>query len=109
MSKALRLTTCTSYSVGKVNQRMLLVQTVYPPTSRLVSWRVLDKCTNVEKATHAALVRQAIAFLRWAHKFGPNEDVHNAERFLRERVPLMLTVRAWPANHLRKQALHKLS
>jgi hypothetical protein len=36
-------------------------------------------------------MRQALALLRWAHKFGPEEHVQRAERFLCERMRLMTT------------------
>ena len=41
-------------------------------------------------------MRQALALLRWAHKFGPEEHVQRAERFLCERMRLMTTVRPSP-------------
>ncbi len=39
-------------------------------------------------------MRQALALLQWAHKFGPEEHVQRAERFLCERLRLMTTVRS---------------
>jgi len=47
-----------------------------------------------ERTALAASTRQAIALMRWAHKFGPAEHVQRAEHFLLERMRLMLTVRA---------------
>ena len=39
-------------------------------------------------------MRQALALLQWAHKFGPEKHVQRAERYLCERLRLMTTVRS---------------
>ena len=86
-----------------MNKRTLAVQAIYLAVGGLA---VLDKFsrgtidTAAHTAAHAAIMRQVMALMRWAHKFGPDEHVQRAARFLRERVPLMLTVRAPPAGNL---------
>ncbi len=38
-------------------------------------------------------MRQALALLRWAHKFGPEEHFQRAERFLCAQIEDVATVR----------------
>ena len=66
----------------------LLPQVFYPATS---GGALAD---NSDAAT-----RQAIALLRWSHKFGPESNVQRAERFLNERVQLFTPVRHPHAGH----------
>ncbi len=68
-----------------------LLQAIYPVTSRMA---LLDTFAQYEREAHPASMRQAIALLRWAHKFGAAEHLQRAECFLLERVQLMIDVRA---------------
>ncbi len=66
---------------------------VYPATS---SEALRDDISPHDRRRQAAAMRQALALLRWAHKFGPEEHVQRAERFLCERLQLLATVRPQP-------------
>ena len=65
-----------------------MLQAIYPATSRKA---LLD---IYESDQHAATMRQAIALLRWAHKFGAAEHLERAEGFLQKRMQHMIAVRA---------------
>jgi len=76
----------------------VLLQVFYPATS---GGALSD---NSDAAT-----RQALALLRWAHKFGPLSSAQRAERFLNERVQLFKPVRHPHANQFSVlRALHQL-
>jgi len=69
----------------------VLLQAIYPATSRMT---LLDSFSLNERSAHAASMRQAIALLRWAHKFGAAHHLQRAEGFLQKRMQLMIAVRA---------------
>jgi len=77
--------------------RAVSLQAIYPATSRKA---LLDDFSKVEREAHAASMRQAVALLRWAHKFGAAHHLQRAECFLQKRVQLMIAVRALNAAHL---------
>jgi hypothetical protein len=73
------------------------LQAVYPATTcRALSAHVRMN----DREAHAALMRQAKALLRWAHKFDAAEHLQHAERYLRERVEVMIKVRSPHASYL---------
>jgi hypothetical protein len=74
-----------------VTQHAFPLQVIYPVTN---CGALSARFAASERTALAASTRQAIALMRWAHKFGPAENVQRAERFLLERMRLMLTVRA---------------
>ncbi len=77
--------------------RAVSLQAIYPATSRKA---LLDDFSKVEREAHAASMRQAVALLRWAHKFGAAHHLQRAECFLQKRVQLMIAMRALNAAHL---------
>jgi hypothetical protein len=69
---------------------MALLQVIYPATR---STALLDSVSPDNREEQAAAMRQALALLRWAHKFGPEEHVQRAERVLCKRLQVLAHVR----------------
>ncbi len=74
-----------------------LLQAIYPVTSRMA---LLEDFSQDERGARAASMRQAVALLRWAHKFGAAHHLQRAECFLQKRMRHMITVRALMAAYL---------
>ena len=84
----------------------LMSQVIYPATS---CGALTDRKLPQDREAQAADMRQALALLRWADKFGADEHLQRAERFLREGVRLMATVRGpAPQSCLHTLVLHQL-
>jgi hypothetical protein len=69
----------------------VLLQAIYPVTSCTV---LSDNFSQREREAHAAAMRQAIALLRWAHKFGAALHLQRAERCLNKHMQLLVAMRA---------------
>ena len=74
----------------------MLLQAIYPVTSCTV---LSDNFSQGDREAHAAAMRQAIALLRWAHKFGAALHLQRAERCLKKYLQLLVAVRARAAVH----------
>jgi len=85
---------------------VLMSQVVYPAAS---CGALTDRKPPQDREAQAAAMRQALALLRWADKFGAGEHLQRAQRFLRKGVRLMATVRGpAPLSSLHALALHPL-
>lgn len=70
----------------------LSVQVIYPATSSAaLSEAGIQSAT---REAQAAAMGQALALLRWAHKFGPEKLVQRAERFLGNSMKSFTRVRS---------------
>ena len=66
------------------------MQVIYPATRNAA----LHAIYSATRETQAAGMRQALALLRWAHKFGPEDLVQRAERYLGDGLHLFARVRS---------------